>query len=159
MPEPICAAFRFDHLNLHAAANAPALRLFSDVMGFKPGWRPPFPFPGRWLYDERGQAAQHLVDAPASHGDGIQIGHIAFRTDELADSVLTRLDDAGLSYEVAVVREAGDVQVFVRLPGGLVVELDTPADPARPSETYRSRLARSAIAVKTLPTSQGRSES
>ena len=159
MPEPTCAAFRFDHLNLHAAANAPALRLFSDVMGFKPGWRPPFPFPGRWLYDERGQAALHLVDAPASHGDNIQTGHIAFRTSEVADSVLTRLDDAGLSHELAVVPEAGDVQIFVPLPSGLVVELDTPADPARPPATYRSRLARSAIAAKTVPTSHGRSES
>lgn len=158
MPEPTSTAFRFDHLNLHATTNAPALRLFSDVMGFNPGWRPPFPFPGQWLYDERGQATLHLVDAPASHGDGIQIGHIAFRTGEVADSVLTRLDDAGLSYELAVVPEAGDVQIFVPLPGGLVVELDTPADPARPPEAYRSRLARSAIAVKASPTTHGRDE-
>lgn len=145
MPEPTCAAFRFDHLNLHASASAPALRLFSDVMGFKPGWRPPFPFPGQWFYDKHGQAVLHRVDAAASDGDGIRIGHVAFRTDEASDSVLTRLDAAGLSYEVVVVPEAGDVQVFVPLPGGLVVELDMPADPARLPGAYRSRLARSAM--------------
>lgn len=149
------AAFRFDHLNLHAASNAPPLRLFSDVMGFKPGWRPPFPFPGQWLYDKSSQAALHLVDAPASQRDSIQLGHIAFRTDEVADSVLARLDGAGLPYEVSVVPEAGDVQIFVPLPGGLVVELDTPADPARLAGTYRSRLARSATSAKTW----GRDES
>ena len=141
------AAFRFDHLNLHAAADAPPLRLFSDVMGFKPGWRPPFPFPGQWLYDTQSQAALHLVEAPSSRDEAIRLGHIAFRTDEAADHVLRRLDAARLSYEVAVVPEAGDVQIFVPLPGGLVVELDTPADPTRPPETYRSRLARSAIAA------------
>lgn len=147
MTATTCDAFRFDHLNLHATANAPPLRLFSDVMGFKPGWRPPFPFPGQWFYDTRSQAALHLVDAPASPDEAIRLGHIAFRTDEVADHVIGRLDAAGLSYEVAVVPEAGDVQIFVPLPGGLVVELDTPADPGRPPETYRSRLARSAIAV------------
>lgn len=149
------AAFRFDHINLHATADAPPLRLFSDVMGFRPGWRPPFPFPGQWFYDERSQAALHLVGAPASQGESIQIGHIAFRTDEVAGSVLARLEGTGMSYEVAVVPEAGDVQSFVPLPGGLIVELDTPADPVRPSETYRSRLARSVIIAKNL----GRGES
>lgn len=148
MTAPACAVFRFDHLNLHATANARPLRLFSDVMGFKPGWRPPFPFPGQWFYDTRSQAALHLVDAPASPDEAIRLGQIAFRTDEVADHVLGRLDAAGLPYEVAVVPEAGDVQIFVALPGGLVVELDTPADPARAPETYRSRLGRSAIAVR-----------
>ena len=159
MPERPNVAFRFDHLNLHAAAHAPALRLFSEVMGFKPGWRPPFPFPGQWFYDERDQAALHLVEAPATQGDGIRIGHIAFRTEEAADRVLIRLDDAGLSYELAVVPEAGDVQIFVPLPGGLVVELDTPADPARPPSSYRSRLARSTVAPPTSATAHGKDAS
>jgi catechol 2,3-dioxygenase-like lactoylglutathione lyase family enzyme len=155
MTSTIPAAFRFDHINLHAMADAPLLRLFSDVMGFKSGWRPPFSFPGRWLYDENSLAALHLVDTPTSLGGAIRLGHFAFRTDEIADSVLARLDDAGLSYELAVVPKAGDVQIFVLLPGGLVVELDTTADPARPPESYRSHLARSAIAKGT----SGRRES
>lgn len=43
--------WRFDHLNLHAAADGSALaRLFGEVMGLRAGYRPPFPFPGQWLY-------------------------------------------------------------------------------------------------------------
>lgn len=159
MPEPTCAASRFDHLNLRAAANAPALRLFSDATGFKPGRRRPPPFPGSWLYSEHDQAEVPLVEAPATHGNSIQISDIAPRTDDVADSFLTRLDDPGLSYEVAVLPEAGDVQIFVSPPDGLIAELDTLADPARPSETYRIHLACSVIAAKTLLTLHGKGES
>lgn len=51
------SAFRFDHLNLHATADAP-LRLFSDVMGCK-------------TYRSRQARAAVAVKAlPTSHGRG-----------------------------------------------------------------------------------------
>lgn len=143
-PPPAPSGFRFDHINLHATADAPMQRLFGDVMGLRDGRRPPFPFPGQWLYGEGDAALLHVVQAPPAQGEAVRLGHVAFRTDEAADAVIARLDAAGLGYEVAVVPEDGDVQIFVPLPGGLVVELDVPADPARPPGAYRSRLARAA---------------
>lgn len=138
-------AFRFDHVNLHVGSDSPARRLFAEVMGLREGRRPPFPFPGQWLYGDAPAALLHLVQAPTAAGPAVRIGHVAFRSDEPADAVLARLDAAGLDYEVAVVPEDGDVQIFVPLPGGLVIELDTPADPARPAAAYLSRLARRAV--------------
>jgi catechol 2,3-dioxygenase-like lactoylglutathione lyase family enzyme len=142
--EPLAPRWRFDHINLHAAADTAMQRLFVDVMGLLPGHRPPFPFPGQWLYGEAQDALLHVVDAPATQGQAVRLGHIAFRTGTSAPEVLARLDAAGLDYEVAVVPEQGDVQVFVPLPGGLIIELDMPADTAFPQGAYDSLLARTA---------------
>lgn len=135
--------WRFDHINLHGRAEDPALaRLFGQVMGLRPGYRPPFPFPGRWLY--RGEHAWlHLVQPAPAQGEAVRLGHIAFRTDEPAAALIRRVRAAGLGHEVAVVPEQGEVQVFVPLPGGLVIELDAPADAALAGDgAYRSALAR-----------------
>jgi catechol 2,3-dioxygenase-like lactoylglutathione lyase family enzyme len=139
-PDP-APSWRFDHLNLHGRADSALGRLFGDVMGLRPGYRPPFPFPGQWLYRDD-QALLHVVQAPAAQGEAVRLGHIAFRTEASADSVIERLRASDLAYEVAVVPEEGSVQIFVQLPGGLVIELDTPADPNRIADAYASRLAR-----------------
>lgn len=132
--------WHFDHLNLHARAEPALQRLFGDVMGLRSGYRPPFPFPGEWLYRE-GEAWLHRVDAaPGSHG--VRLGHLAFRTDEPAASLIERVRAAGLDHEVALVPEENCVQIFVRLPGGLVIELDAAAAGGEKGGTdYRSELA------------------
>lgn len=139
---PASAQWRFDHLNLHGHADGAALTaLFGEVMGLRPGYRPPFPFPGQWLY--RGDEAWlHLVQPPSPQDQGLRVGHIAFRTDEPAAALIQRVRAAGLPHEVSVVPERGEVQVFVPLPGGLVIELDAAADPALAGDgVYRSALA------------------
>ncbi|MEH6421388.1 hypothetical protein [Pseudomonas sp. CGJS7] len=120
--------WRFDHINLHGHGAA-LDRLFGQVMGLRDGYRPPFPFPGRWLYRDDSPWL-HLVRPAAGRGEHVRLGHIAFRTDQPAAALIERLRAAGLDYEVALVPEQGDVQLFVALPGGLVIELDAPADPA-----------------------------
>jgi catechol 2,3-dioxygenase-like lactoylglutathione lyase family enzyme len=140
-PAPSAARWRFDHINLHARDSAPLKTLFGDVMGLRPGYRPPFPFPGDWLYRDD-QAWLHLVTAPPEQGAAVRFAHIAFRTDEPAAALLDRVRSAGLEHEVAVVPEDNCVQIFVRLPGGLVIELDADgaADDAAGGD-YDSRLA------------------
>lgn len=122
------SGFRFDHVNVQASATSPLRRLFCDVMGLHAGDRPPFRFPGTWLYGGAERALLHVVPAAATQGEAIALGHIAFRSDEAAERVLARLHAAGLSYEINVVPGDGDVQIFVPLPGGLVIELDLPGD-------------------------------
>lgn len=127
--------WRFDHINLRAGDSAPLARLFGDVMGLRAGYRPPFPFPGTWLYQDD-EAWLHLVGAAPGQGDAVRFAHIAFRTDEPAAQLLARVRAAGLDHNVAVVPEDNAVQIFVRLPGGLVVELDADGplrDDSRPA--------------------------
>jgi catechol 2,3-dioxygenase-like lactoylglutathione lyase family enzyme len=127
---PTLPRWRFDHVNLRSGDSAPLQRLFGEVLGLRSGYRPPFRFPGDWLY-HGDEAWLHLVRAPAL-GAAVQFAHIAFRTDEAASALLARLRAAQLPHEVAVVPEQQTVQIFVRLPGDFVVELDAPADAAVP---------------------------
>ena len=123
LPPPPRYRWQFDHLNLQAADSQPLQQLFASVMGLRSGYRPPFRFAGDWLYQEE-QAWLHLVRPAPQEGDAVCLGHIAFRTDEPAAELLARVRIAGLDHEVAIVPEDNTVQIFVRLPGGLVVELD-----------------------------------
>lgn len=124
-------AWRFDHLNV-SVGNATALSaLFEGVMGFVPGKRPPFPFPGTWLY-EGDQALVHAVVDPvlsAATGE-MRLGHVAFRSDEPASQVIERVRRTGLPFNVAQMPEDQTAQIFVLLPGGLVIELNVPNDTA-----------------------------
>ncbi|RZI99662.1 MAG: hypothetical protein EOO54_27765 [Haliea sp.] len=109
-----------------------ALRaLFEGVMGMRPGYRPPFPFPGLWLY-AGDQAVVHAVnDAALSAGSAdLRFGHVAFRSNESACSVIERVRQSRLPFQIAQVPQDNTTQIFVQLPGGLVVELDVPDEAA-----------------------------
>ncbi|HEX7989221.1 MAG TPA: hypothetical protein VF513_03605 [Stenotrophomonas sp.] len=123
-PPPL--GFRFDHLNLRTTDQDSDVlqRLFGAVMGLRDGYRPPFPFPRQWLYGAPDNALLHVVYNASTPHDALQLAHIAFRTDEQAKDVLARLQSNGLSH-AATQSPDGDVQIFVPLPGGLVIELNT----------------------------------
>ncbi|MDE1179559.1 VOC family protein [Paraburkholderia sp.] len=128
----------------HATIVTPDLdstrRFFVDIAGLEAGARPPFGIAGDWLY-ANGRAVIHLVDAtiPAQTGRSVpRIDHIAFRIDtrHAWDALLSRLDGARVRYQIAEVPLSGEIQVFVALAPGVVVEfvtaLDYPRDPHQP---------------------------
>jgi catechol 2,3-dioxygenase-like lactoylglutathione lyase family enzyme len=123
-------AWRFDHVNVVTNAHPQALTFFRDVMGWHSGARPPFPFPGDWLY-QQGDAFMHAVHAePSDAAPALRLHHLAFRSDENSADVLQRVRASGLPHTVTAVPGEAVLQIFVTLPGGLVIELDTPLDPA-----------------------------
>ncbi|BBH46086.1 hypothetical protein [Pseudomonas sp. KU43P] len=129
-PTTTPVTWHFDHVNVSMGASHALNRLFEGVMGMQPGYRPPFPFPGLWLYAQE-EAFVHAVDDPslsASTG-AVRFGHIAFRSDQSAEVLIEKLRSSGLPFRVARVPEENTAQVFVLLPGGFVVELDVPDDP------------------------------
>lgn len=135
-------AWRFDHLNVSMGSATALSALFEGVMGFASGPRPSFPFPGTWLY-EGDQALVHAVDDPAlsaTTGE-MRLGHVAFRSDEPASQVIKRVRRSALPFKVAQISEDNMAQIFVLLPGGLVVELDVPNDTAEIDHTYSAHLA------------------
>lgn len=117
-------SWHFDHLAFNTPDGQPLQEAFGSLLGLAPGRRPPFPFPGRWLYQDA-QALVHVIEQPTF--DETVLSHIAFRTDEDAATVLRRVQASGLPYQVAQVPEDGIWQIFVRMPGGLVIELDAKA--------------------------------
>jgi catechol 2,3-dioxygenase-like lactoylglutathione lyase family enzyme len=123
-------AWHFDHVNVVTNAHPQALAFFRDVMGWASGDRPPFPFPGDWLY-QQGDAFVHAVhaDQPTA-APALRLHHVAFRSDERGADVLQRVRASGLPHTVTAVPGEAVLQIFVTLPGGLVIELDTPLDSA-----------------------------
>ena len=53
-----------DHVNLRTAHLEEMCAFYCEVLGLERGPRPPFPFPGAWLYCG-GRPCVHLVEAPA----------------------------------------------------------------------------------------------
>jgi len=124
--------WHFDHINVVFSPHTDSLAFFRDVMGLESGARPPFPFPGDWLYED-GAAIVHAVEAssPASApGPALRLHHVAFRSDEPSAQVLERVRATGLPHTVTTVPGGRTLQIFVTLPGGLVIELATPQDAA-----------------------------
>lgn len=129
------SAWRFDHINVLMGENHALRTLFEGVMELQPGFRPPFPFPGLWLY-AGDQAVVHAVnDANLSTESGeLRFGHIAFRSDQPAAPLIEKLRVTGLPFRISRVPEDAIAQIFVLLPGNFVVELNVPDEGVLPED-------------------------
>ena len=125
-----------------------ATRVFYEaVLGLTVGPRPPFPFPGLWLYngdhsttvnamvhvigidknDPQG-LSQYLGDRDASSLQGTgAVDHIALMATGL-EKMLIHLKTLGVPCRERTVPSLGLHQLFLDDPCGLVIELNYPAD-------------------------------
>jgi catechol 2,3-dioxygenase-like lactoylglutathione lyase family enzyme len=112
---------------------------FVKAIGLEVGYRPPFRFPGHWLY-AGGRPILHLAplggDRPA---DGA-IDHFSFATDDLS-ACMDRLDGAGVAYACQPLPDGQGSQAFCRDPNGVLIEITCRAGPAM---TRRSAAAAAA---------------
>ena len=120
---------------------------YVDVLGLEDGDRPPFAFPGHWIYlgeravihvaglrdylDKRDHGA-HRAPLRAGPRDGVSdtatgsIDHIAFEATGLRD-MIARLKKHGISAQHRKVPHLDLHQVFVQDPNGVRIELNYPA--------------------------------
>ncbi|MEQ8318943.1 MAG: VOC family protein [Rhodospirillales bacterium] len=120
---------KLDHINIWTDDLDATTTFFADILGLENGFRPPFKFPGAWLYgDKDTPAIVHLVaTAPESGGTGA-LDHVAFKDTDF-DGLKQRLDAHGYDYEVRVIPDTGDRQVFFVAPFGLKIEVNFPPGP------------------------------
>jgi catechol 2,3-dioxygenase-like lactoylglutathione lyase family enzyme len=113
-----------DHINIRTADMASTKRLFIDVLGLAEGWRPPFPFPGAWLY-AGDKDVVHLVEVERAAADsqGSSLDHFAFDISDYEET-LRKIAATGLSYREADTPGTSVRQIFVRDPSGVTVELN-----------------------------------
>jgi len=124
------ATIGLNHYNLRAPRDLmEALKAFyCDVVGLRQGERPPFAFPGYWLY--AGDAAVlHLSlarpgETRATHA-GTTFDHAAFTCTGLEET-RSRLAGMKIPFEQAVVPASKCVQLFLQDPAGNGVELNFP---------------------------------
>lgn len=122
--------WQFDHLSVNAPAQDPAIDALVKILGLKPGFRPPFPFSGRWFY--RGDdAILHVIDEQAE-GLAPRLKHLAFQADAPVGAVMARVIETRLPYRIGRVPASQTIQIFVRVADSLLIELDVPARPDDP---------------------------
>ena len=119
---------KLDHVSIRTPELDAARDFFCEVLELEVGGRPPFTFPGYWLYDG-GTAIVLLIgsDGPAPAASTGAVDHLAFKGDGARfDEIVSRIEAAGHPYRTQVVPGAGLRQVFVTGPHGVVVELNFP---------------------------------
>jgi len=124
---------KLDHFSVRTPELEAMKDFFVEVLELEVGERPPFKFPGYWLYDaEGGPAIVHLIggDEPVAQDNTGAVDHMAFKGDGAHyDAILGNLDRMDLTYRCQTVPGAGLRQIFVTGPHGVVVELNFPPAP------------------------------
>lgn len=116
-----------DHVNLRGPRDLlDALKdFYCSAVGLEVGWRPDFAGFGYWLYAGR-QAVVHLSAAAPDEErrtDGsATFDHVAFACRDCR-AAEARLQARGVAYTRRTVPGTGQVQLFLRDPGGNRVEL------------------------------------
>lgn len=120
-------------------------KFYTEILGLRSGFRPPFRFPGLWLYlneDESDFGVVHLLGIDAGDESGLAdylgdkalgqdkgtgaLDHIAFLAKDWP-AMRARCRKAGVDYVERVVPAIGLFQVFLKDPSGITIELNYPA--------------------------------
>lgn len=101
------------------------LAFYKTHLDFAPGPRPPFTFPGAWLYAAGGSDAILHVIAGREKKDLVKgvLDHMAFTAQDLPGTV-AKLKAQGIEYDLRKLPAYGTWQLFFLDPNGAKVELD-----------------------------------
>lgn len=124
---------RMNHFTILTDRLEETLAFYRDHLGLAPGARPPFTFPGAWLYADGGsEPILHIVAGRSQEElrSGV-LDHMAFSGRGLARTV-DKLKAGGVHYEVRKLPgEWATWQLFFHDPNGAMIEIDfDPAEPA-----------------------------
>lgn len=114
---------RLDHVNVRTARLADMVAWYERVLGMPSGKRPPFTFPGAWLY-AGAHPVVHLVGVDRQpEGEDLRLEHFAFEAQGLA-TFEARLKSLGERYEKRIVPGFGTIQINVWDPDGNHIHVD-----------------------------------
>ncbi len=112
-----------DHVNLRTADLDRLVAFYGEVLGLEPGWRPPFDFPGAWLYCGERPVVHLVGEQRPRAGEDPRLEHFAFAAEGLAE-FLGRLRARKVAYWVRVVPGIELRQVNFRDPDGNHIHVD-----------------------------------
>ena len=139
-------ALTLNHFSIRTT-DLDATRVFYEsVLGLTVGPRPPFPFPGIWLYSGDtslwANAMVHVIGIDKNDPEGLKrylgdrdvaslqgsgaVDHIALFADGL-EAMLAHLKKLGVVCRERTVPQIGLHQLFLDDPSGVVIELNYPA--------------------------------
>ncbi len=133
---------RLDHYSIRTDDLETTRDFYVEALGLVDGPRPPFPFPGYWLYCGD-RPVVHLIGLDPGGAQGLTdymgadrkqvlkgggaVDHVAFNADNL-DGMRTRLESLGIDYRERDVPDMHLHQVFVQDPNGFTIEINFWAD-------------------------------
>lgn len=137
---------RLDHYSIRTFDIEASRRFYTEVMGFTAGFRPPFDFPGLWLYNgpqyPETTGVVHIIGIDPDNPQGLKdylgdrdpaslegtgtVDHMAFTATGLGD-MRARLARHGVAFRERTVPSLGIHQVFFEDPSGVTLELNYPA--------------------------------
>jgi len=137
------------HFSIRATDMDASRTFYTEVLGFKVGYRPPFKFPGIWLYltdDKEEYGTLHIIGIDPGSPQGLidylgdrspenlkgsgALDHIAFNATGLA-GLRAKLREKGIAYRERTVPDLLLHQVFIADPSGIVIELNYPSAEAQ----------------------------
>jgi len=140
---------RLAHFSVRTTDLPASRRFYTEALGFIEGYRPPFEFPGAWLYrpgEDTDYGIVHLVGVDPRDPEGLKtylgdrpldalvgsgaVDHLAFMASGLGQTT-SRLRALHLDYRERTVPSLGLHQVFVEDPSGITIELNFSADELR----------------------------
>jgi catechol 2,3-dioxygenase-like lactoylglutathione lyase family enzyme len=116
---------KLDHVNIRTASVEAMRAWYVRVLGLRDGWRPPFPFPGAWLY-AGDDPIVHLVGVdrtPSAPESEVRLEHFALQGDDL-DGLRARLKAEGAESREVRVPGTDLLQINVHDPDGNHIHID-----------------------------------
>jgi catechol 2,3-dioxygenase-like lactoylglutathione lyase family enzyme len=111
-----------NHFNVLTDDVEATRKFYVGILGLTEGERPPFKFPGLWLY-AGGHPILHISGGRLPRERAGVIDHLAFSTTDLKATV-ARLKEHGVEHSLNRQVGTGIWQVFCHDPMGAKVELD-----------------------------------
>ena len=115
-----------DHYNVSTRHLKDTVQFYEDVLGFTNGLRPPFNFPGAWLYSA-GHPVLHINDISQTdkeqRPDSGVIDHVAFGSRGF-EALKQHLAGKGVPFRVNEVPNSSRRQIFVTDPNNVLIELN-----------------------------------
>jgi len=132
-PKNAMAIVKPAHYSIRTADLDRSQRFYTDVLQLRVGFRPPFNFPGVWLYpaqDESEFGAVHLIGIEPGSREGLRdhlgtgsVDHLAFLATDWP-GMRQRFAALGIPYRMQRVPSLDLIQVFLVDPSGVTIELN-----------------------------------
>lgn len=114
---------RLDHINIRTDDLEGVKDILVRILGLEVGDRPPFPFPGYWLYGE-GCAVVHLTERTSDPGTSTgALDHVAFKDNDF-DGLIARLTENAMTFDAKTIPGSGMRQVFFKIHHDVSIEVN-----------------------------------
>ena len=141
---------KLDHYSIRTLDIEASRRFYTEIMGFEVGFRPPFDFPGLWLYNgakyPETTGVVHIIGVDLDNPEGLKaylgdrdlttlegtgtVDHMAFTATGLTE-IRERLGRHKVEYRERTVPSLGLHQLFLEDPSQVTIELNFPAHEAQ----------------------------